>query len=84
MLPHTGFETTPVHVTLYTDYDLEKSAYNILKLHYFGMPYRKHTTKARNALIRQKYINGISVPKLSEEFEITNQRIYQVVKLLQG
>lgn len=78
-MPHRGFQVTSVH-------NISEAARCIIGLLYGELPpafpqYFKGTTqKKRNQEIRECFEVGESIPDLARAFQISEQRVHQILK----
>jgi hypothetical protein len=76
-VPHTGFQSG-------SRFSLEEAILRILNQLYKDTPPRIYRTKVqRNKEIRERYSKRESVPSLALEYEVTEQRVYQILNLKQ-
>src|SRR5579859_7661314 len=79
ILPHRGFQDTSVH-------NISEAARCIIRLLYRGIlpalpRYFKDTSReSRNQQIRERFEAGESVPNLARAFQISEQRVHQILR----
>ena len=73
-MPHTGLEGRP-------RYRLENAVSSLVELLYEGQDHVFFTlTKvSRNEDIKKRHKQGLSFPEIATEFDISEQRVFQIV-----